>query len=79
MTLAEYLDPKRFPLTTQDGLPPAKQVFIDCVNIDALAEWREAGNTPDPDDQAQIAELDAKKAAMPEIRKELSASGLNRF
>jgi len=74
MTLTEYMDPERFPHTTQPGLNPADQIFLDAVNYDDLAADRAAGKPPThPDAIATAAELDAKRAAQTEVMAEMSA------
>jgi hypothetical protein len=36
MTIDEYMDSRRFPLTTQEGLPVKRQLFLDAFNYDQL-------------------------------------------
>jgi hypothetical protein len=73
MTLADYMDPERFPLSTQKGLEPKDQMLIDAINYDDLAEARELG-TFDPVKHGPIAaELDAKHTARAEVVAELKA------
>lgn len=75
MTLSDYLDPARFPRTTQPGLSPRDQMHLDAVNYDDLAADRAAGRNPThPDDVATAAELDAKRAAQSEVAAELVRS-----
>jgi hypothetical protein len=79
MKLAEYMDPARFPRTTQTGLSPREQFRLDAVNYDDLTAHRESGKPiNNPDDAATAAELDAKMAdrdgAMDEM-KELPDGG----
>ncbi|HEY7153112.1 MAG TPA: hypothetical protein VH575_04035 [Gemmataceae bacterium] len=46
MTLSDYIDLARFPLTTQRGLSPKNQLLIDAVNFDLLREFLEEGGLP---------------------------------
>lgn len=71
MTLADYMDPARFPETTQAGLTPQQQMMIDAMNYDELAADREAGKPIPPALAARVAELDAKHAARPAVGAEL--------
>ncbi len=56
---AEYLDTKRFPLTTQGGelgaLTFKQQKMVDAVNLDDLREAQQRGATLD-EEQRQILE-----------------------
>ncbi len=52
MTLSEYLDPSRFPLTTQAGLSAEQQMLIDAVNYDELCEVEEQEETLSPNEEA---------------------------
>jgi hypothetical protein len=73
MTLAEYMSPEFFPLTTQAGLTPEQQVRLDTVNID---EYQEAVNNHHPLDDRQRAvgrELETKRAARLSVLAELAA------
>ena len=49
--LNPYLDPKRFPLTTQEDLGLHDQRMIDAVNTDAINEVREIGTPLSPTHQ----------------------------
>ena len=66
---AQYLDPKRFPLTTQGGkygaLDFKHQHMIDAVNEDGLREMEEEGDPRafDDDAKARAAEF-AEKAKL---------------
>lgn len=61
-----YLDPKRFPLTTQPGLDLRQQKMIDAINRDDIRRKIEAGETLPPDLQAIWKEFEEKaKLAQP--------------
>lgn len=71
MTLAEYMNPRMFPRTTQIGLSPDQQIMLDSVNYDSVRE-DERNNAPlNPEEVATAAELRTKYAAMPEVAAEL--------
>ncbi len=73
MTLAEYMDPAKFPLTTQKGLTPQQQMMIDAVNYDELKEKRDAGVVFTSRQAALWAEQEAKHAARPQVAAEANA------
>lgn len=75
MTVAEYMDPARFPLTTQAGLEPRQQMMIDAFNYDDLAAVEEEGREMTPAETARWEELKVKRAAMPEVSAELKRQG----
>lgn len=75
MTLAEYMDPARFPLTTQKGLTPEQQMMIDAVNYDDLREMEAAGRPLTGDTARRAAELRTKNAARAGVAAELNARG----
>lgn len=60
MTLAEYMDPARFPETTQAGLTPQRQLLIDAFNFDQLREYLEFGGQLDDEQTATLRELEEK-------------------
>jgi DNA-binding GntR family transcriptional regulator len=73
MTLTEYMDPAKFPLTTQKGLSPQQQMMIDAMNYDDLREMEEAGRAIEGESAERAAELRAKHDARPEVTAELKA------
>jgi len=75
MTLAEYMDPARFPLTTQTGLTPQQQMMIDAVNFDDLREMEESGRAIEGETADRAAELRAKHDARAAVAAELYARG----
>jgi hypothetical protein len=64
MTLAEYMDPSRFPLTTQKGLSASDQLFIDAFNLDQSREYLARGGVMDEEGQARQVELEEKAPHM---------------
>jgi hypothetical protein len=75
MTPTEYLDPARFPLTTQAGLDIERQMMIDAFNLDGGRRMvEEEGYQLTPEDEARKAELETKVAAHPDLRRQLKAA-----
>lgn len=73
MTLDEYMDKGKFPVTTQDGLKPSEQLFIDAYNYDALKEKFEAGK-PLTDVQGKaLAEFEEKMKEYDKLVREAAA------
>jgi hypothetical protein len=75
MTLAEYLDPYRFPLTTHAGFTPRKQLVIDALDLDLVREYLDEGGTLDDRQAAWRAELEEKEKARPWLFAELYDPG----
>jgi hypothetical protein len=61
MNEQQYLDPTRFPLTTQPGLGLDQQTMLDSINLDELNAAMSNGATLTPQEQAIAAELRAKR------------------
>jgi hypothetical protein len=82
LTLDDYMNPARFPLTTQGGLTPRQQMLIDAVNLGDVQRAEEEGRALDPDRGPLVDELTEKGAArtdpglMGEVRRrERAAAG----
>lgn len=71
MTLSEYMDPRRFPLTTQSGQTPRIQFLMDAVSLDQLREYLADGITPTEEQWALLAELKEKAKARPALLAQL--------
>jgi len=72
LTPEQYLDEKRFPLTTQTGgrkLSLSGQLMIDAMNLDGGREAIENGETLDQEGQARQAELEEKAKSAPALNK----------
>lgn len=69
----EYLDPERFPLSTQKGLTLPEQMRIDAFNLDSGREMEEGGYRLTAEDEKLKAELTEKVAAHPELFKYLKS------
>lgn len=73
MTLDEYLDPQRFPLTTRTHYTPKDQLFMDAFNYDGGKEYLEDGNEfTDEEDKQRWAELCEKMKHMGRLTGELA-------
>jgi hypothetical protein len=70
MTPAEYLSPKRFPLTTVPGLPAEWQRCLDIANLAWLEEFVARGGALSDLRQRRLKELRDKAAAFPPLRAE---------
>lgn len=60
MTLNEYIDPARFPATTQGGLSPKQQLIIDAFNYDQLRQHFDGGGELDDEQRVRWVELQTK-------------------
>jgi hypothetical protein len=65
-TLAEYMDARRFPLTTQSGLTPERQFMTDALGREARA----GGVTFTEEDTARTRELEEKAVARQALLKQ---------
>jgi hypothetical protein len=66
LTASDYLDSRRFPLTSQ-RLELASQLRIDAFNLDALRQAIEDGDVLDESQRAHLAELEAKEPNMKKL------------
>ena len=71
MTLSEYMDPRRFPLTTQVGQTPRLQFMIDAVNLEQLHEYLADGVTPTEEQWHRLSELEEKAKVRPGLLAQL--------
>jgi hypothetical protein len=78
MTLDEYTDPKRFPATTQKGLPPQSQLMIDAVNYDALKKFLAEGGKPSAEQSRRWKELQEKMQPHARLTAELAQAEKDR-
>jgi hypothetical protein len=75
LTAEEYMDLKRFPLSTQTeygGLELEDQLMIDAVNLDNLHEKLENGESLTPEQQARLTELEEKAKSAPALNKQVA-------
>jgi hypothetical protein len=68
MEAKEYLDPERFPLTTQRGLTLQQQQLLDAANLDDLREWLAQGKALSDAQRRALAELEEKASHWSSLR-----------
>lgn len=61
MTIDEYCDTARFPVTSHKGCSPMEQLRMDAFNLDALREEIELDNPLNERQQAALKELRIKE------------------
>ena len=74
MNLQDYLDPGRFPLTTQAGLAPTQQLMLDAFKYDGMEEEREYRKDLDEHWHAVWAELQVKAPHIARLAAEVAAA-----
>jgi hypothetical protein len=67
VTLDEYMNPRRFPLTTRPGLTPRLQFLADTADLDRLYALFADGDTPTEELWLKLAELEEKAKARPAL------------
>jgi hypothetical protein len=67
LTVHEYMNAQRFPLTTQKGMPPLWQLMHDARTLDYLAAILEGGGQLTDTQQRRLKELQDKAAAHPPL------------
>ena len=67
LALTEYMDPRRFPLSTRGGLTPRLQFLNDVVDLDRLRARLATGVTPTEEQWLRLAELEEKAAVRPAL------------
>ena len=60
MTITEYLDPKRFPLTTQGYKDPKDQLLMDAFNYDQMKEHLDNGGSFTDEEKQWFVEFEEK-------------------
>ena len=65
MTAEQYMDKKRFPLTTVDGVTLDEQLEIDLINWDGLEQMKSKGHKLDKEQYARLFELRRKSKFNP--------------
>ena len=76
MILKDYLDPRKFPLTTQANISPSAQLFRDAANWDAMKEQViNSGVAMNERQKAIWAELKEKMQHNRRLVRELAESG----
>lgn len=77
MTLQEYLDPKRFPLTTEPDYTPKQQLMMDAFNYDQLKEYAEDHKLTEEEGKL-FAELSEKQQHNGRLTAELAEAAMNK-
>ncbi len=72
MTLTDYMNPEKFPTTSQKGLSPQRQLFLDAFNYDQMEEAIAGGATPNETQKLARVELQAKRPWMEELTKQIA-------
>jgi hypothetical protein len=72
--LHEYLDPGRFPLTTQAGVTSLQQLFLDAFIYDKLKGFAEGAGLPYGEPNAVWAELRVKGPHIARLIAEVAAA-----
>jgi hypothetical protein len=72
MTLQEYLDPRRFPLTTNAKYTPREQLMMDAFNYDKFKELADDGTLQPGRPMALWAEYQAKEPYIARLTRELT-------
>src|ERR1700722_3355947 len=78
MKLSDYMNPEKFPLTSQKGLSAEKQFMLDAYNLDQIKQHLGQGGTLTDDQQALLKELTDKAEARPELMPEVTAETARR-
>jgi hypothetical protein len=77
MTLTDYMNPEKFPATSQKGLSPQEQLRIDAFNYDQLEEAIARGHQMDAEQIQVRAELQTKRPWMAELTRQIEAAKKN--
>lgn len=74
MTITEYMNPEKFPMTSQKGSSPENQLWLDAFNYDQLEEAIAGGLQMNEMQIKARAELKIKRPWMAELTKQLAAA-----
>ena len=74
MTLTEYMNPEKFPATSQKGLSPQEQLRIDAFNHDQMVEAIGRGLPMNKMQEEAWEELQAKRPWMAELTRQIAAA-----
>ena len=73
MTLTDYLNPEKFPMTSRKAYSPKEQLFLDAFNYDQMEEAIAGGAIPNETQKLARVELQAKRPWMEELTKQIAA------
>jgi hypothetical protein len=71
LTLADYLNPARFPATTQEGASAKCQLLAASFNLSSLRWALEEGYSLDQEQQNRLRELEEKQPHMRRLGREV--------
>jgi hypothetical protein len=71
LTLSDYMNAEKFPITSQKNLSPRKQFQIDAFNYDSLIRHQEEGGTLNDQQKAILKELEVKIPAQKTLKSEI--------
>ena len=74
MNLEEYMDPRKFPLTSQNGSTVHAQLLVDAINFDQLEQAIADGQKLDEEQVKIHKELQAKRPWMKDIGRQATAA-----
>ena len=74
MNLGEYMDAKKFPLTTQNGYSVHTQLLLDAINFDQLEKAIADGQRLDEEQMKIHKELQIKRPWMKDIERQVTAA-----
>lgn len=74
MTLTDYMNPEKFPATSQKGLSPQEQLRIDAFNYDQIEEAIGRGLPMNKMQEEAWEELQAKRPWMAELTRHIAAA-----
>jgi hypothetical protein len=71
LTLSDYMNAEKFPITSQKSLSPREKFRIDAFNYDSLIRHQEEGGTLNERQEAILRELEIKIAAQKNLKSEI--------
>ena len=78
MTLTEYMNPEKFPATSQKGLTPQNQLRIDAFNYDQIEEAIGRGLPMNKMQEEAWEELQAKRPWMAELTRQIAPKKIDK-
>lgn len=72
MKLEDYMNPEKFPTTSQKGLSAHEQLMLDAINFNQLEEAIAGGHQMDEEQVLIRAELQAKRPWMAKMNRQLT-------
>ena len=78
MKLSDYMNPEKFPATSQKGLSPEKQLRLDAFNYDQLVEAIGRGLPMNKMQEEAWEELQAKRPWMAELTRQIAPKKIDK-